>query len=89
MGKRRSRKKSKALAKTWCHKNASQVSVIYAGPITAVAAMVLIEDVKYYGQGGSRCSRLDVYDRDRGFTIAMGRAASAIADTLVELGETP
>lgn len=92
MGKRKSRKKTKALAKAWCHKHIIVDHVIYPGNITAVSAHVHLDGgtgPKVYGEGGSKCNPIDVYDRERGFVIALGRAATNIAVLLVEEGIAP
>lgn len=89
MGKRRSRKKLKSLAKAWCHRNTVVFTDIIAPPVVSVGVKLKYAGQVYVGYGGARCCRLDEFNESRGRTIATGRAATAIAVQLMELGETP
>jgi len=89
MGRRRPRKKTKALAKKFCHQNVKVYTSVVANPVVAVKAKVDCCGTTFYGVGGARCCRLDEFDEQRGLTIAAGRAATAIAMQLMEAGLTP
>ena len=82
-------RQSKALAKAWCHKHARLFNSIVAPPVVSIGVTVKYAGHTYVGYGGARCCHLDKFDEARGRAIATGRAATAVALQLIELGETP